>query len=153
MLLFAPTASAATGVLAIGDFGVGGSRERAFGEAVRTFEAQNPAALLVTLGDNDYTDGSAFASSWQESFGWLPAAGVRVAGSLGNHDVEHDGGRYEFGALGIPAPYYVRRVGAVEAIVLNSNDVSTAQTRWLRRVLSRRGRNRPAAVFRRHKHR
>ena len=138
LLLAAPSAHAATGVLAIGDFGVGGARQRAVGASVRTFEAENPADVLVTLGDNDYTRGRAFASSWRSSFGWLAGAGVQVAGALGNHDVLVRGGRYQFELLRMPGPYYVRRVNEVELIVLNSNDVSAAQTRWLRRTLAQR---------------
>lgn len=94
--------------------------------------------MLVTLGDNDYTRGASFAANWTASFGWLGSAGVGVAGALGNHDVEVDRGRYEFALLGIPAPYYVRRVKDVQLIVLDSNAVTTAQTRWLKRVLAKR---------------
>ena len=77
--------------------------------------------MLVTLGDNDYTRGASFATNWTSTFGWLSSAGVGVAGTLGNHDVEVDRGRYEFDLLGIPAPYYVRRVKDVQLIVLDSN--------------------------------
>jgi 3',5'-cyclic AMP phosphodiesterase CpdA len=125
-------------VLAIGDFGVGGARQRAVGEAVRRFEERNPSELLVTLGDNDYTNGRAFASSWRASFGWLRPAGVDVAGALGNHDVELERGRYQFALLRMPGPYYVRRAGDVEVIVLDSTAVTAGQTRWLARTLALR---------------
>ena len=137
-LVLAPPAGAGTGVIAIGDFGVGGERQRQVGAAVRAFEEANPSALLVTLGDNDYTRGRSFATSWRASFGWLPAAGVRVAGALGNHDVELRRGRYQFRLLGMPGPYYVRRLDDVEVIVLDSTAVTTAQTAWLERTLARR---------------
>jgi hypothetical protein len=143
----AGTAPAQTGILALGDFGVGGETQRATGEAMRLFEATHPAQLLVTLGDNDYTRGRSFASSWQASFGWLPAAGVRVAGALGNHDVELRRGRYQFRLLGMPGPYYVRRVDDVEVIVLDSTAVTTAQTAWLDRTLARRSGLRRIVVF------
>ena len=146
-LLVVPSARAATGILALGDFGVGGGRQRAFGSAVRDFERDHPAELLVTLGDNDYTRGRAFAASWRSSFGWLPAGGVGVAGTLGNHDVQVGGGRYEFALLHMPAPYYVRRLNDVELIVLNSNAVTPAQTRWLRRTLAARTGLRRIAVL------
>ena len=72
-------------LLAIGDFGVAGSRERNLGVAMRRFEAQNDTDALVTLGDNDYTESpAAFRAAWGQSFGWLRPAGVAVAGSLGN---------------------------------------------------------------------
>ena len=133
-----PSARGATSILAIGDFGVGGTRQRAVGAAVRAYEERNPSQLLVTLGDNDYTRGRSFASSWNASFGWLAAAEVGVAGALGNHDVQVRRGRYEFGLLKMPAPYYLRRVGEVELIVLDSTAISAAQTAWLRRTLATR---------------
>ncbi len=145
--MLAPTGSAATGILAVGDFGVGGVQQRALGAAMRAYEAQNPSQLLVTMGDNDYTEGRAFARSWRESFGWLRGAGVDVAGALGNHDIRHRRGRYQFGLLGMPGPNYVRRVNEVEVIVLDSNAVTPAQTRWLRRTLARRTGLRRIAVF------
>ena len=92
----------------------------------------------MTLGDNDYTLGKAFATNWTSSFGWLSAAGVGVAGTVGNHDFAVDRGRYEFDLLGMPASYYVRRVNDVQLIVLDSNAITNAQTRWLKRVLAKR---------------
>lgn len=146
-LLLAPSGQAATGILAVGDFGVGGARQRTLGAAMRAFEVQNSAELLVTLGDNDYTRGRSFASSWRASFGWLPAAGVGVAGALGNHDVQVRRGRYQFALLRMPGPYYVRRVNEVELIVLDSTAVTPAQTRWLERTLAARTGFRRVVVF------
>ena len=126
----------ATRLLSIGDFGVGGSRQRALGAAMRRFEARNGADVLVTVGDNDYTESpEAFRLNWTTSFGWLRAAGVRVAGALGNHDVRVQGGRYQFSLLGMPGPTYRRKVGLVELFMLDSNDVDEAQRRWLDRAL------------------
>jgi 3',5'-cyclic AMP phosphodiesterase CpdA len=102
---------------------------------------------LVTLGDNDYTLGKAFATNWNSTFGWLSAAGVGVAGTVGNHDFAVDRGRYEFDLLGMPASYYVRRVGDVELIVLDSNAITNAQTRWLKRVLAKRSLLRRIVAF------
>jgi 3',5'-cyclic AMP phosphodiesterase CpdA len=114
---------------------------------VRDYESSHPAELLVTLGDNDYTLGRSFAANWTSTFGWLQSAGVGVAGTLGNHDVAVDRGRYEFDLLGMPARYYVRRVKEVELIVLDSNAITTAQTGWLRRMLARRSSLRRVVVF------
>jgi hypothetical protein len=128
---------AATALFAIGDFGVGGSAQRNLGAAMRRFEARSPVDLLVTLGDNDYTQSAiAFNSNWTASFGWAEGAGVVVAGALGNHDVRLERGRYQYDALGMPGPYYRRRAGDVELFVLDSNAVSTTQTLWLARALS-----------------
>lgn len=125
------------GIIAFGDFGVGGDTERRFGAAVRRFEARNPANYLVTLGDNDYTENpGAFHANWESSFGWWRRAGVRVAGVLGNHDVRVQDGRYEFDELRMPGRFYRRVAGPVELYLLDSNDVDDEQTTWLEQTLS-----------------
>jgi 3',5'-cyclic AMP phosphodiesterase CpdA len=135
-------------LIAVGDFGVGGNTQREFGAAVRSFEEQNPADYLVALGDNDYTeDPNAFRENWDASFGWTRQAGVKVAGVLGNHDVRVDGGRYEFGRLGMRGRHYRRRFGTVELFLLDSNSVDPAQTAWLRRALARSRARWRIAVF------
>ena len=101
----------------------------------------------MTLGDNDYTRGRSFRANWVSSFGWLGSAGVDVAGTLGNHDVEFGRGRYEFALLRMPGPYYVRRVNEVELIVLDSTAITAAQTRWLERTLARRSGFRRIVAF------
>jgi hypothetical protein len=135
--LWAGTAHAATGILAVGDFGVGGTTEREMGAAMRRFAANHPAAvLLVTLGDNDYTESPrAFHRNWTASFGWLESAGLRVAGTLGNHDIRVEGGRYEYDELDMPRARYRRTAGNVTFFILNSNRVNSVQTEWLKKVL------------------
>lgn len=128
----APPAAAGTGILALGDFGVGGSRERDMGATMRRFEARHPADLLVTLGDNDYTESpSMFHTNWTEAFGWLSAAGVKPAGSLGNHDWLVNQGRYEYDELGMPRASYRKRRGDIDLFVLNSNRIGDRQTERL----------------------
>jgi 3',5'-cyclic AMP phosphodiesterase CpdA len=142
-LLFVPAAghagpAAPVGIIAFGDFGVGGDTQGRFGVAVRQFEARNPARYLVTLGDNDYTESpDAFHANWERSFGWWRRAGLKVAGTLGNHDVRVQDGRYVFDELGMPGRFYRRVVGPVELFLLDSNDVDDAQTVWLQRALAR----------------
>jgi 3',5'-cyclic AMP phosphodiesterase CpdA len=132
-LLCTASAEGATRLLALGDFGVGGTTELDMGSALRRFETTHPADVLVTLGDNDYTESpTAFHRNWTASFGWLDAAGVSVAGALGNHDVRVDGGRYEFDELDMPHTRYRRTVGNVDLFVLNSNRVNSRQTAWLK---------------------
>ena len=127
----------ATGIIAIGDFGVGGPRQRSLGTAIRRFERSHPARLLVTLGDNDYTRSPyRFRRNWRESFGWLRRARLRVAGTIGNHDVEVGGGRYQLRLLGMPRRYYTRRLPRVQLFLLDSNAVTPTQTAWLRRALA-----------------
>jgi 3',5'-cyclic AMP phosphodiesterase CpdA len=137
LLAFAANSSAATRFLALGDFGVGGTTEKATGEAMRRYELRHPADLLVTLGDNDYTENPrAFHRNWLAAFGWVESAGVKPTGSLGNHDIRVDGGRYEFDELAMPRSRYRRVRGPVEVFVLNSNRVGDAQTAWLKRRLA-----------------
>jgi 3',5'-cyclic AMP phosphodiesterase CpdA len=127
----------AVGLLATGDFGVGGTRQHALGTAMQRFEGANPADVLVTLGDNDYTERPAqFHRNWAESFGWLPASEVAVAGTLGNHDVRVARGAYQFRLLQMPGPFYRRAVGEVDLFVLDSNAPSARQTRWLASALA-----------------
>src|SRR3954469_1741175 len=132
----AAPAGAAARILAGGDFGVGGSAEAGTGTAIEAWECDHPASLLVTLGDNDYTESPpTFRSNWHDAFGWLEAAGVRPRGTLGNHDVRVDGGRYEFKALRVPSSHYQRSRQNFDLFVLNSNSVGDRQTRWLKRHL------------------
>jgi 3',5'-cyclic AMP phosphodiesterase CpdA len=136
--LAAGSAQSETGVLAIGDFGVGGQVERRMGAAMKSFANGRPAHALVTLGDNDYTERPpAFRTNWRASFGWARTRGLEVMGVLGNHDVRVDGGRYEFRLLGMPRRYYKRRVGNVVFFLLDSNRIDRAQTTWLARALRR----------------
>jgi hypothetical protein len=132
-----PSPVADAGILAMGDFGVGGTTERDLGASMKTFASNHPAAqVLVTLGDNDYTESpSAFHANWVASFGWLGAAGLDVAGTLGNHDVRVNGGRYEFDELDMPRARYRRTVGNIQFFILNSNRVNSRQTEWLKTVL------------------
>jgi 3',5'-cyclic AMP phosphodiesterase CpdA len=135
--LLAGSAHADTGILAIGDFGVGGDVELRMGTAMKRFAAERPADALLTLGDNDYTESPpAFHRNWEAAFAWAEARGLRVAGTLGNHDVRVQGGRYEYDELGMPGPFYRRRVGDVAFFLLDSNRVGARQTRWLRRALA-----------------
>ena len=131
-------AAADVGIVAIGDFGLGGDRERSTGAAVERFRGPRPADARVTLGDNDYTERPvAFRRNWRAAFGWAADDGLLVAGTLGNHDVRVDGGRYEFGPLGMPGRYYQRRVGDVSLFLLDSNNLGPAQLRWLDGALRR----------------
>jgi Calcineurin-like phosphoesterase len=130
------------GLLAIGDYGERSRPER-LGATIRKFEARHAANILVTLGNNDQSQGRAFASSWRSAFGWLQSARVGVAGALGDRDVAVRRGRYQFALLGMAGPYYVRRLRDVELIVLDSSSVSATQTRWLRQTLAQ-----PSDLFR-----
>jgi len=138
-LVLSGSSSARTGVsfLAVGDYGVGGSRELEAGLRMKRFEARHPANMLVTLGDNDYLKSAAlFRSNWRRAFGWARADGLRLGGVLGNHDYELGRGAYELKTLGMPGRYYTRTLGDVQLFFLDSNAITTRQTRWLEQQLS-----------------
>jgi Calcineurin-like phosphoesterase len=126
------------GFLAVGDYGVGGSREAAVGLAMKRFEGQHRASWLVALGDNDYVGSPArFRASWQQAFGWARRSGLRVGGVLGNHDYLLGRGAYELSTLGMPGRYYTRRVGdGVQLFFLDSNRITPRETAWLEQQLS-----------------
>jgi 3',5'-cyclic AMP phosphodiesterase CpdA len=123
--------------LAMGDYGVGGSRELSLGLRMQSFESRHPADMLVALGDNDYLESPAlFRANWRKSFGWAPRAGLRVGGVLGNHDYVVGRGRYELKTLGMPGPFYTRTLGDVQLFFLDSNVISARQTTWLEQQLA-----------------
>jgi len=136
-VLAASPARADTGILAIGDFGVGGERERRTGTAVESFAGRHQVDALVTLGDNDYTElPRAFRANWLGAFGWAAADGLLVAGTLGNHDIRVGRGRYEFELLAMPRRFYARRLGDVDLFLLDSNRLGENQLDWLDMALS-----------------
>jgi 3',5'-cyclic AMP phosphodiesterase CpdA len=139
VLALAGSSAAQTRVafLAAGDYGVGGSRELALGMRMKSYEARGPADMLVFLGDNDYTESPGeFRKNWRRSFGWARKSGLRVAGVLGNHDHEVGRGRYQFRLLGMPGPYYTRRLGDAQLFLLDSTRVTDRQTTWLEQELA-----------------
>lgn len=139
-LIGAGAASADTRIAAIGDFGVGGTTQLRMGEGVEGFAARRGIDALVTLGDNDYTKSpDAFEANWLGSFGWAAADGLLVAGTLGNHDIRVNGGRYEFELLGMPSRFYQRRLGSVELFLLDSNRLGPSQRDWLEAALAASG--------------
>jgi 3',5'-cyclic AMP phosphodiesterase CpdA len=134
--------------LAAGDYGVGGRREQSLGDRMKSYESRNPANMLVLLGDNDYTRSPArFRVNWRSSFGWARRTGLRVAGVLGNHDYEVARGRYQFRLLGMPGPYYTRRLGDAQLFFLDSTVVTDRETAWLEQQLAESTSTWKIAVF------
>jgi calcineurin-like phosphoesterase family protein len=136
--------------LAMGDYGVGGSRELSLGLRLKSYESRHGADMLVALGDNDYLESPRlFRANWQRSFGWARRRGLRVGGVLGNHDYEIGRGAYELATLGMPGRYYTRRLGEgeVQLFFLDSNDVTARQTAWLEEQLSDSAATWKIAVF------
>lgn len=113
-----------TRLVVVGDFGMGNGNERAVASEIQALPGGFEG--LVTTGDNVYPDGSSghFAEAWTDPYGWVPEAGIPVIASLGNHDRETDAGAQVADELGMPADWYVQRVGPVDVIVLDFGQVA-----------------------------
>ncbi|HEX8001627.1 MAG TPA: metallophosphoesterase [Mycobacteriales bacterium] len=141
----APTPTPAPRATVIGVFGDWGIRGGRAADVVRLVNGWRPLDAVLTTGDNAYgrgqRDEAAFAASLVAP---LRRRGVPFYASLGNHDVVTRDGRYVVDALRIPAHWYVRTVGPVEVVVLDSNRPSDGrQLAFLKGVLAR-----PRAAFR-----
>ncbi len=126
-------------LLAAGDIA---SCSSADDEATAALLAARPVAVVATLGDNVYEQGSPdeFTRCYQPSWG---ASAPRTKPSVGNHDYATAGAAGYFGyfgpAAGDPARgYYSYDLGAWHVVALNSNcsivscSTGSAQERWLR---------------------
>lgn len=135
----APPAQEAVRFTVVGDFGTGGPEEREVAATMRNWEIRNPIDAFVTTGDNVYPKGkpSAFRAAWLQPFGWVDREGISLVASLGNHDIETDGGGPVMDLLSMPAPWYRSRIGPVEFFVLDANRPGDEeQLAFLREALS-----------------
>jgi tartrate-resistant acid phosphatase type 5 len=131
-----PDPPGVTRLVVVGDFGMGNGDERAVAAAIRQ---RGDFAALVTTGDNVYPDGGAahLQEDWTDPYGWVQDAGIPVIAALGNHDRETDGGALVADALGMPADWYVQRVGPVDVIVLDVGQIEDpGQTAFLHQALT-----------------
>ncbi|HVL80222.1 MAG TPA: metallophosphoesterase [Actinomycetota bacterium] len=121
----------------IGDFGTGDDPQLRIASALRARRSGLDA--LVTTGDNIYPDGHPrrFERAWHGPYGWVEEAGLEVVASLGNHDVQTDGGRPVMQLMGMPARWYERELGPVRFLVLDANRPhDPEQLRHLRAALA-----------------
>ncbi|MEA2498788.1 MAG: hypothetical protein QOH26_1193 [Actinomycetota bacterium] len=122
----------------IGDFGVGSEDESEVAAAVHEWVTDHSADALVTTGDNIYPSGESedFHEAWEEPYGWVGAEDLPVIASLGNHDIEADGGAAVMELLGMPDRWYSEVIGDAEIFVLDANDPGSAeQMDWLEGAL------------------
>ena len=136
--------------VALGDFGDGGAAEFNIASAIDEWTDRAPINAVVSTGDNVYESGapSQFADAWQRPFGWVDAENVPVIATLGNHDIETGGGGPVMELLGMPAPWYARRIGPVEFLVLDANrPEDPAQLRFLRDAIAASTARWKVAVF------
>lgn len=127
------------GFTVVGDFGKGDENEMALAGEVKAWTAQRPFDGFVTVGDNVYGNASPdfFPKAWDRPFGWVKTSGTSIVASLGNHDVQIDGGAPVMALLGMPGRYYERRIGPVDFFVLDANQPEDrGQLAWLNRALA-----------------
>ena len=128
-----------TEIVVIGDFGSGSGRQRDLAETMRDVIADRNVELLLTTGDNFYSDD--IEDIWDEPYGWLVAEGIQVAAAWGNHDIETDT-RVALvqQRLNPPGRWYSVPLGEGKLIVLDSNQVDDPeQIAWLRSELKTSG--------------
>jgi acid phosphatase len=136
-------------VLALGDMGTGTRFQRAVALQMCAHHDAEPVDAVLTTGDNVYPSGEPelFDERFVEPYSCLLDDGVEFHASLGNHDVVTDRGRAMSAhpAFGMSGRYYRVRLGPLEVVVLDSNDLDAAQLAWLGRAL-RRARDAPWTV-------
>lgn len=125
-------------IAVIGDFGTGDDVEYQVARSVRSWVKASAADALLTTGDNIYPSGhpDSFERGWTDPYGWTSSGSIQVIGVLGNHDIATDGGEPVMSLLGMPARWYVARVGEADIFVLDANDpINEEQQAWLEREL------------------
>jgi predicted phosphodiesterase len=120
----------------IGDFGTGGSVQKAVAGRMCKWRRRHPFDVVITTGDNVYPDGdpSRFKSEFVRPYRCLRRKGVEFHASLGNHDAFTDDGdrEVENPKFGMSGHDYVLRLGGVRFVVADSNDLDRS---WLRGAL------------------
>ena len=122
----------------IGDYGTANDSEQAVSSQVKWWADQNDADALVTTGDNayPYSNPETLEAAWTPAYGW--ADELEVIATLGNHDVEDDGGVSTIDYFELPGPWYQETIGNVDVFVLDANQPENPeQTQWLSENLSR----------------
>jgi predicted phosphodiesterase len=126
-------------LVAVGDFGVGNDDEAAVAAAMRAWVEDQGTDAFVSVGDSVYPEAEAkyFDAAWTEPFGWVDEAGIPVIAALGNHDLEDGSSAELIEFFKLPGAWFEHKVGNVRIIVLDSNQVESAeQTRWLEATLA-----------------
>ncbi len=109
----------------VGDSGTGDEVQYSIARRMCRWRDKHPYDLVVTTGDNVYPNGEPhrFDDAFFEPFSCLLDAGVRFRASLGNHDVQTEGGQRQIDepAFGMRGHNYVVRVGGVRFVIADSN--------------------------------
>ena len=123
-----------------GDTGTGDAAELATVSRMVAESGAEPYDALVLLGDLIYEDGDAQLVDGRVLGPFDPVLdrGAVLIPALGNHDYDSGEQQQILQELGRSSSWYVQRVGPVRFIVLDSNQVNSAQqTRWLQAMLAK----------------
>lgn len=134
-------------VVAFGDFGQGIPAQKKVAAAMLKEHRARPFDFGLTTGDNFYPRGMLSPSDprwktqWEELYTPL---GIKFYAALGNHDwLEPDSVAAELLYAGrseswrMPAPYYTFTAGPVQFFAVDTDEVSEAQSAWLRDELAK----------------
>jgi hypothetical protein len=128
--------------VAIGDSGAGDGNQRAVGEAMADYRAQNPYDLVTMCGDNIYDNGEMerIGVAFEEPYEKLLAQDVTFRACLGNHDVRTADGvpQVKYDKFNMDDRYYTYRIGkGMQFFVLETNSGVDwkKQLTWLQQEL------------------
>ena len=134
-------------VLVFGDYGQGTEAQKRVAAAMLKEHRMRALDFGITTGDNFYPRGMESPSdirwkSWWEEL-YTPL-GIKFYASLGNHDwVNPDSAAAEMlyaaqsESWRMPAPYYTFNAGPVQFFALDTDEISEAQSAWLRDELEK----------------
>lgn len=129
---------ATTRFAVVGDYGTADETERDVAAQVKRWSDNEGADALVTTGDNayPYSTQDTLEDAWTPFYGWAGDE-LSVIATLGNHDIQDDGGQSTVDFFGMSGPWYQTTINNVDFFVLDANrPEETEQTDWLRESLA-----------------
>lgn len=129
---------ATTRFAVVGDYGTADETERAVAGQIRRWSDERGADALVTTGDNayPYSTRDTLEDAWTPFYGWADDE-LSVIATLGNHDIQDDGGRSTVDFFGLPGAWYQSTINSVDFFVLDANRPEEPEQKdWLREALA-----------------
>lgn len=108
-----------------GDIGDSGGRLQRTAAAMAAIDARDEYDALLLLGDNVYPAGDPgrLQSTVFEPFADVLDGDTQLLAIIGNHDVMKGHGEAQLAALGMPGRWWSKRIGDVQIVGLDSNDI------------------------------
>lgn len=122
----------------VGDYGTADQTELDVATQVKRWNDETDIDALVTTGDNAYPYSSfeTLDAAWTPFYGWANGE-MSVIASLGNHDIEGDGGESTIEFFGLPGSWYQTGINNVDFFALDANrPEDPQQLEWLRESLA-----------------